>query len=228
MKKSIFLLLTIFATTMNAQESKFTPHIAVTGEAKVTVQPDQAVINFGVQNTGKDAAEVKKMNDDTVDKVMKFIKKFGIPSTDVQTTNVSLHKSYDYEKKKHNFQASQSITITLKELKKYDELMMGLVDNGINNISNVEFKSSKIEEHKVTARKQAILDAKKKAEDFVSVLNQKVGKAIVITDNSQPIYQPPMYRNVMMKAEAMDASQETLAIGEIEIMTNVNVTFQLE
>lgn len=228
MKKSIFLLLTIFVINMNAQDTKFTPHIAVTGEGKVTVQPDQAVINFGVQNTGKDAAEVKKMNDETVDKVMKFIKKFGILSTDVQTTNVSLHKSYDYEKKKNNFQASQSITITLKELKKYDELMMGLVDNGINNISNVEFKSSKIEEHKVTARKQAILDAKKKAEDFATALNQKVGKAIVITDNSQPIYQPPMYRNMMMKAEAMDTSQETLAIGQIEITTNVSVTFQLD
>ncbi|WP_415060436.1 SIMPL domain-containing protein [Flavobacterium sp.] len=227
MKKSIFLLLTIFVTNMNAQESKFTPHIAVTGEGKVTVQPDQAVINFGVQNTGKDAAEVKKMNDEIVDKVMKFIKKFGIPSTDVQTTNVSLHKSYDYDKKKHNYQASQSITITLKELKKYDELMMGLVDNGINNISNVEFKSSKIEEHKVTARKQAILDAKKKAEDFATALNQKVGKAIVITDNSQPIYQPPMYKSVNF-ARDESSSQETLAIGEIEISTNVSVTFQLD
>jgi hypothetical protein len=37
-----------------------------------------------------------------------------------------------------------------------------------------------------------------------------------------------MYRNVMMKAEAMDAPQETLAIGEIEIITNVNVSFMLE
>lgn len=227
MKKSIFLVLTIFATNMNAQDTKFTPHIAVTGEGKVTVQPDQAVINFGVLNTGKDAAEVKKMNDETIDKVMKFIKKFGIPSTDVQTTNVSLHKSYDYEKKKHNYQASQSITITLKELKKYDELMMGLVDNGINNISNVEFKSSKLEEHKVTARRQAILDAKKKAEDFATALNQKVGKAVVITDNSQPIYQPPMYKSVNF-ARDESSSNETLAVGQIEITTNVNVTFQLD
>jgi uncharacterized protein YggE len=168
------------------------------------------------------------MNDETVDKVVKYIKKFGIPTSDFQTTNVSLYKSYDYEKKKHNFQASQTITITLKDIKKYDELMMGLVDTGINNINGVEFKSSKIEEHKVTARKQAVLDAKKKAEDFVSVLDQKVGKAIMITDNSQPMYQPPMYRNVMMKAEAMDAIPETLAIGEIEIITNVNVSFLLE
>jgi hypothetical protein len=42
------------------------------------------------------------------------------------------------------------------------------------------------------------------------------------------MYQPPMYRNVMMKAEAMDAIPETLAIGEIEIITNVNVSFLLE
>ena len=171
---------------------------------------------------------IKKLNDETVDKVIKFIKKFGIPTTDFQTTNVSLHKTYDYDKKKQTYQASQTIAIVLKDLTKYDELMMGLVDTGINNINGVEFKSSKMEEHKVTARKQAILDAKKKAEDFVSVLNQKVGKAILITDNSQPMYQPPMYRNVMMKAEAMDAIPETLAIGEIEIITNVNVSFLLE
>ena len=228
MKKSIIILFTLVATSMNAQENKLVPQISVSGEGKVKVAPDQVVINLGVQNTGKDAAEVKKMNDETVDKVVKYIKKFGIPTSDFQTTNVNLYKSYDYEKKKHNFQASQSITITLKDIKKYDELMMGLVDTGINNINGVEFKSSKIEEHKVTARKQAILDAKKKAEDFVSVLNQKVGKAILITDNSQPMYQPPMYRNVMMKAEAMDAIPETLAIGEIEIITNVNVSFLLE
>lgn len=54
--------------------------------------------------------------------------------------------------------------------------MMGLVDNGINNIDNVEFKSSKIEEYKSEARKQAMKDAKQRAEDYVSVLNQNIRK----------------------------------------------------
>jgi uncharacterized protein YggE len=39
------------------------------------------------------------------------------------------------------------------------------------------------------ARKLAMKDAKLKAEDYVSVLGQKVGKAVTITDNSQN-YQP--------------------------------------
>jgi uncharacterized protein YggE len=229
MKKSIIILFAVAMTTMNAQENKQIPQIAVSGEGKIKVTPDRVVVNFGVDNVGKDATEVKKLNDETVDKVIKFIKKFGIPTTDFQTTNVSLQKIYDYEKKKHTYQASQSITITLKDITKYDELMIGLVDTGINNISNVEFKSSKMEEHKTEARKLAILDAKKKAEDYVSVLNQKVGKAILITDNSQAYY-PPLYKNMAYAEMATDsgATRETLAIGELEIITNVSVSFVLE
>lgn len=229
MKNSILILFALAMTVTQAQESKIIPQITVSGEGKISVMPDRAVLKFGIQNSGKEASEVKNLNDETVDKVLKYIKKFGIATTDYKTTQVSLRKEYDYEKKKHFYKAVQSIQITLKDLTKYDELMAGLVDTGINNIDNVEFKSSKIEEHQSNARKLAIQDAKKKAEDYVSVLNQKVGKAIMITDNSQPIY-PPMYKNVVYAAMASDAgsARETVAIGEIEITTNVNVSFLLE
>ncbi|MDD2985578.1 SIMPL domain-containing protein [Flavobacterium sp.] len=229
MKNSILILFALAMTVTQAQESKIIPQITVSGEGKISVMPDRAVLKFGIQNSGKEASEVKNLNDETVDKVLKYIKKFGIATTDYKTTQVSLRKEYDYEKKKHFYKAVQSIQITLKDLTKYDELMAGLVETGINNIDNVEFKSSKIEEHQSNARKLAIQDAKKKAEDYVSVLNQKVGKAIMITDNSQPIY-PPMYKNVVYAAMASDAgsARETVAIGEIEIITNVNVSFLLE
>lgn len=231
MKKLALVVLTLFVTMSHAQEQKQIPQVSVSGEGKIKVKPDQVVINFGVENVGKDAQEVKKLNDENVDKVVKFIKKFGIQSSDFQTTNVSLNRNYDYDKKKYNFQASQSITIILKDVTKYDALMMGLVDNGINNISNVEFKSTEIEKHKSDARKLAIKDAKKKAEDFVSVLGQKIGKALLITDNSANYYPPqPMYKAMAMAAvaDAESSSYETLAVGEIEVITNVSVSFILE
>ena len=224
----MMIILMLVVTGMNAQEGKQIAQISVTGEGRIKVVPDRVEINLGVNNFGKDAAEVKKLNDETVDKVLKYIKKFGIPASDFKTTQVSLNKSYDYEKKKQTYQASQSIAIVLKDITKYDELMMGLMDNGINSINNVEFKSSKMEQHKSEARKLAILDAKKKAEDYVTVLNQKIGKAILITDNSNH-YQPPMYKNAVYAMEASDGNnQQTLAVGEIDIVTNVSVSFVLE
>lgn len=231
MKKSLLLLAVLFTLIARAQDNKSqVPQITVTGEGKVKVTPDRAIINVGVQNSGKDAKEVKTLNDETVDKVIKFLKKSGINAADYKTNNVSLYKSYDYEKKKHNYQANQSISITLKDLSKYDEIMMGLNETGINSIQGVEFKSSKMEELEREARKKAMLNAKQKAEDYVSVLNQKIGKALLITDSSQVYYPQPMYKNSMM-AMAMEAdtsSRETLAVGEIEINANVNVTFVLE
>lgn len=229
MKKAVLILMVMFSTMMQAQEQKQIPQISVSGEGKVMIKPDHVIINFGVNNVGKDATEVKKLNDETVDKVVKFIKKFGIAPTDFQTTNVSLNRNYDYEKKKYNYQASQSISITLKDIAKYDSLMMGLVDNGINNIDNVEFKSSKIEEYKSEARKLAMKDAKHKAEDYVSVLNQKIGKAILINDSTQTYYPQPMYKGGML-AMAADASapKETLAVGEIDVTATVSVSFILD
>ena len=229
MKKILIVLILSISVMTEAQENKQVPQINVSGEGRIKVVPDKACIIFGVENLGKDAQDVKKQNDETVDKVVKFIKSFGIPISDFQTTNVSLNRNYDYDKKKYSFQASQTITIFLTDLKKYDALMMGLVDNGINNISNVSFESSKIEDYKSDARKMAMKDAKKKADDYVSVLNQKVGKALLISDsNTQNYYPQPMYKAAMAMSDSAMPQRETLAIGEIEVTANVTVSFMLE
>ena len=230
MKKSLFMLMSLFTLMASAQQQTQTiPQISVSGEGKVSVKPDYVVITLGVENTGKEAGEVKKLNDDTVDKVLKFIKSFGIPSSDYQTTNVSLNKNYNYEKKIYSYVANQSLSITLKDVTKYDALMMGLVNQGINDINQVEFKSTKIEEYKSTARKEAIKSAKRKAEDFAGTLGQKVGKAILITDTNATVTPIPMLMKSagwLMAAEA--TPQQTLAVGEIEVTATVNVSFVLE
>ena len=230
MKKVIVIAFAVFSSLVQAQEKTQIPQISVSGEGKISVKPDQVVINFGIENIGKDATEVKKLNDETVDKTLKFIKEFGILSSDYKTTDVSLNRNYDYEKKKYNYRASQSVTITLKNLSKYDSLMMGLVDNGINSISNVEFKTSKLEEYKSEARKLAMKEAQHKAEDYVSVLNQKIGKAITINDNTQAFFPQPMYKMAMADAGLSGNSipKETIAVGEIEVVATVSVSFILE
>lgn len=216
---------------VHAQEVKQIPQISVSGEGKIKVIPDEATITVAVENSGKDATEVKKLNDATVEKVLKAIKQAGIAPTDFQSQRVNLNKNYDYNTKKYSYVANQTISIHLKDLTKYDKLMMDLVDSGINNIQGVAFASSKIKEFERQARKEAMLNAKEKATDYVSVLaGQKVGKAILISDNSSTNYpRPPMYAmKSMAMADSDSMPRETLAIGEIEIIATVNVSFTLE
>jgi uncharacterized protein YggE len=229
MKKVLLFLTIMFMTMSYAQETKQIPQINVNGEGKVKVAPDQVCISATVETKGNVAKDVKKQNDEKIDAVLKFIKKMNIPTADFKTKQVALNPQYDYEKKKTTYNATQTIEIVLKDLSKYDELMEGLVQQGINRLDRVSFETSKLLQLQTEARKLAIKDAKSKAEDYVSVLGQKVGKAITISDNS--VYRPqPMY--AAMKSMAMDsnggAENETLAVGEIEVTANVSVSFILD
>ncbi len=220
----------MFMTMSYGQEIKQIPLINVNGEGKVKVAPDQVCISASVETKGNNAKDVKKQNDEKMDAVLKFIKKMNIPTADFKTKQVALNPQYDYEKKKTSYNATQTVEIVIKDLTKYDELMEGLVQQGINRIDRVSFESSKLAQYESEARKLAMKDAKVKAEEYVSVLGQKVGKAFTISDNSQ-VYRPqPMYAAMRMKeADAMGgASNETLAIGEIEITANVSVSFMLD
>ena len=217
-------------TMSYGQETKQIPQINVNGEGKVKVAPDQVLISATVETKGNNAKDVKKQNDEKMDAVLKFIKKMNIPTADFKTKQVALNPQYDYEKKKTTYNATQTVEIVLKDLSKYDELMEGLVQQGINRLDKVSFETSKLVQLQSDARKLAMKDAKAKAEDYVSVLGQKVGKAFVISDNSQIYHPQPMYAAMRMKesADAMGASNETLAIGEIEVTANVSVSFILD
>jgi uncharacterized protein len=231
MKKALLILGILFITNSYSQELKQVPTITVSGEGKVKTAPDQVSISISIETKGIKANEVKMENDKKMDEILKFIKKSAIAKEDFQTQRIQLNPNFDYVKKKYNYIATQSIQILLKDLSKYDELMEGLVNEGINRIENVEFKSSKMVQLKSEARKLAMKEAKAKAEDFVSVLNQKIGKAILISDNSQT-YQPQqqMYamKTMVMAMDGAEVPRETLAIGEIEISANVSVSFVLE
>ena len=230
MKKVFLILILLIVSISQAQEVKPIPQISVSGEGKVKVVPDQAFISVTVETKGKNATSVKKQNDETIEKVIQFIKKIKLPKEDVQTKRISLNPQYDYEKKKHNYNATQTLEILLKDLAQYDALMEGLVDAGINRINTVEFKTSQLTQYQSEARKLAMKEAKQKAEDYVSVLAQKIGKALTISDNSQAYYPQPMYERKMMVSAMSDGAvqRETLAIGEITIVANVSVSFMLE
>ena len=229
MKKALLILSILFISMSYGQEVKQVPQVNVSGEGKVKVIPDQATIAVTVETKGNNAKDVKKQNDEKIDAVLKFIKKMNLLPADYKTQRVSLNPQYDYEKKKHSYNATQTIEILLRDLSKYDELMEGLVDQGINRIDAVTFQSSKLAQYQSEARKLAMKEAKLKAEDYVSVLGQKVGRAMTISDNSQPYYPQPMYAT-MKTMEMSDASapKQTLAVGEINITANVTVSFILE
>ena len=228
--KKIFYLFTLVLVTFSAMaqnNNSITPQVNVNGEGSVKIKPDYAVITMGAEIKDLDSAKAKKQNDEIIAKMIQVIKKSAIAEKDYQTQRVNLYKTREYQEKKDYFVASQTITITLRSLDNYEKLMADLMAAGANTINGVEFKSTQTEKVATEIRAKAVLNAKKKAEDYASALNQSIGKALIISDQSM-VNNPRVY---MMKTAMADESagmDQTLAVGEIEIATNVNVVFELK
>lgn len=227
MKKFAIVLVMMIAGAANAQQTPI-PQVTVQGEGIIKVKPDMATITIGVNNEGNDAKEVKKENDKATDAVIKYLKKAGIDAKDYQTERVYLNRNYDYDKKKYYYKASQTISVKLKDLSKYDDLITGLTEAGVNNIQGVNFESSKQKEYEAQARREAMLDAQKKAKEYASAIGQSIGAAMMINESGSS-YTPPVRMAMAMSAE-MDTmgSRETLAVGEIEVRAKVTVGFALK
>lgn len=220
-----FLILAITTSTMMAQNTA-TPTIDVVGEGTVRAVPDEVTINIRIENTGENTKTLKEQNDATINDVLKFLKKMNIEDKDVRTEYMNLSKNYDYNSKTYTFAANQSLSVKLRDLKKYEEVMKGLIDTGINRIDGVDFSSTNKLALESQARKKAIENAHMKAKEYAGVLNQSVGKAVSISEFSNISKPQPMYKMAAMSDSSGNGDQ-SIAPGEMEIKTTVNVSFLL-
>lgn len=221
------VLILMITAAMMAQTPPPRSTVDVIGEGIVNIVPDEVTVNVRVENTGENTKILKEQNDVAIDQVLKFLKKMGIADKDVKTEYINVNKNYDYNTKTYSFAANQSISVKLTDLKKYEELMKGLMDSGINRIDSVEFSSSNKEALESQARKKAVENAQMKAKEYAGVLNQTIGKAISISEFSQSAGPQPMMFKSAMRTEDSSAAQQTIAPGEMEIRTTVNVSFLL-
>lgn len=226
MKAILILFATLGILTMNAQQMVSSPSVTVNGEGEVKVVPDQVIIKSRIENTGKDPQEVQKANDVTVNNIIKFLKAQGIKEEHLKTEYVNLNKNYNYDNKTYTYVANQAITIKLEDLNNYEKILNGLLENGLNRIDGVQFETSKKAELEKEARRLAVLNAKEKANQYITPLGQKIGRAIMISEIEINDF-PPMYRMEAMKMSSDQVGQETIAPGEMTINARVTVFFAI-
>ncbi|MCY2686916.1 SIMPL domain-containing protein [Salinimicrobium sp. TH3] len=222
--KKYLLLIAILGYSFGFAQEKSIPSISVLGTGTVNIVPDKVLINSRIEHTGKTAAEVKRKNDNVVDQVIKFLESQGVASKNIQTEYIRLNKEVNYNTQDTMYSANQAISIELLNLKDYEKIMSGLLDSGLNRIDGIEFRTSRKDDLQSEARKNAVLNAKMKAEEYATALGQSAGKAIHISEVQTNNYQP-VYRVMEMKADS--AEQQSIAPGEMEITVKVNVEFLL-
>lgn len=202
------------------------PSVAVTGEATVSVPPDQAHIDGGVTSDAKTAREAADANNAAMGKVLLALKGAGIEEKDYQTSRLSLQPQYAPNRAGPSpivgYRASNRVTIRLRDVAKVASVVDVLVGAGANDIGGIHFMVAHASKHLDDAREKAIADARRKAEIYARAAGVTLGEPISISEEGAPT---PLFRGKMAAPMAAGAP---VAQGEETLSVTVHVSWAIK
>jgi len=203
------------------------PAISVTGEATVSVPPDQAQIDGGVATDAKTAREASDANNAAMGKVLLALKGAGIDEKDYQTSRLSLQPQYAPNRSGPSpvvgYRASNRVTIRLRDVTKIASMIDVLVGAGANDTGGINFMVSQASKLLDEAREQAISDARRKAQIYAKAAGVTLGEPLSISEESAPT---PVFRGKV--AGGIAASAAPVAQGEETLSVTVNVSWAIK
>jgi uncharacterized protein YggE len=228
----VFALCTTLIPSLFAQDNFSHPRIiSVTGNAEIKVAPDQASLTLGVDSHDKDLAIAKVDNDKRIKKLLSLAHAAGVDPKNIQTSALTMGPEYSDEKipKLLGYQVSQTVTVTLRDLSKYEDLMTNSLRAGVNRVNGINFFVADPKKYREEARIQAVRAAREKAKAMAAELGQAIGKPWEVTEqpdiDAQDVTANFGFRNQM---PMLQQEQSTVAGGEVTIRAIVRVSFQLE
>jgi uncharacterized protein YggE len=200
--------------------------ISVSGEAQVSAPPDLAQIDGGVTTEAKTAREASEANNTTMGKVLLALKGAGIDEKDFQTSRLSLQPQYAPNRNGPNaivgYQASNRVTIKLRDVTKVASTIDTLVGAGANSIGGISFMVSAASKLLDDAREQAIADARRKAEIYARAAGVTLGSPVSISEEGAPGPMP------FRKMAAGMAASTPVAQGEETLQVTVSVVWAIK
>ncbi len=219
----------------------------VTAQGKVVTVPDVAEFNFSVTTEGgKDVGSLQKTNTEKMNNAIDFVKSSGVNAKDVKTSGYSITPRYQYYNCGQyvsgsaqpcppaeivGYTVTQNVDVKIRDFSKIGDILSGVVKNGANTVSQLQFTIDDPEKAKNDARADAIEKAKVQAEGIADAAGFSIGRLLSVDESG---YGPLYYDNMRsMKATVsglggIEAAAPAPAIEPGSQEVNVTVTLRYE
>jgi uncharacterized protein len=203
----------------------------VSGEGKVTVTPDVAILSLGIQAQAIDVAQAQADAAAAMDKVMTALKDAGIAEKDIQTTYFSIYPVTRWDNDKQEsiitgYQVTNTVTVKVRKVDQTGSVIdaIAVAGGNLTRVNSISFTVDDPTPFYEQARVKAVADAAAKAKILATNAGIKLGKVTYITESSNT--PSPIYRTDMAGA-VKEGSTTPISTGEITITTSVQISYAI-
>lgn len=217
------------------------------GEGRVVSIPDVAQFSFTVLTQGgKDIGVLTKENTDRMNGAIAYVKGQGVEVKDIETKNYNLEPRYQYYNCNNTYGTNgtvklcpppeivgytitQTVSVKVRDFGKVGDILSGVVGQGANLVSNLDFRIDDPVKVQNNARIKAIAQAKEKAEAVAKAGGFSIGKLLSIEEGYAT---PPYYRESakvmgMGGDSAVAAPAPAIEPGSQEVAVTVYLRYEI-
>jgi uncharacterized protein YggE len=208
--------------------------IAVSGTGTVTVVPDIALLNLGVEVTRDTVAEARSDAADAMQAIRDSLEDNGVEERDIQTQFFNIFPQYDFRRDDDTpriigFTVNNQVQVKVREIDDVSRVLDEAIDAGGDNVrvNNVSFTVDEPEQFLDEAREEAVADARTRAEQLAELSGVELGAVRTISEafgGGPPV---PLAR-LEAAADFGGGAPTPIGPGEAEITLTVNVVFEIE
>ncbi len=207
--------------------------IAVEGRGEVTVVPDIAVVNLGVQAQALTVAEAQAQATSAMENVMAALREHSVEERDIQTTGFTIWQQTRWEPTRQEeqvigYRVSNNVQVKIRQVDEAGIVLDAAVAAGGDHIrvQGIYFQVDEPSEHLEEARSIAVQDARAKAGQLAQLAGVELGNPTYISETSSS---PVIFRRVeTVSPDAMPAPATPIEPGETTITATVEIIYAID
>jgi uncharacterized protein YggE len=217
--------------------------IWVTGEGKVTVVPDVAILSLGVEAQAPTVQQAMDEAAIAMDRVMAALRANGVAEKDIQTQWFNIYPVRDWidcgtypepERKDCGrevligYRVTNTVSAKIRDVEATGSIIDRVAEAGGDStrIQGVSFTVDDPSQYHGEARQKAMADAKAKAQQLADLAGVDLGRPFYISESGGFV---PFYRDYgygMLEASAVPPTP--ISPGETEVTLTVQIAFAIE
>ena len=170
--------------------------VVTTGYGEARIVPDRATIVVGVQSRAATASAASAENARRQSAILDTLRAVGLNNEQLSTINYSVSPEMQYNQnggapRVTGYTVSNSVRVALRRIEDVGRVIDAALAKGANDISSLQFESSKSDSVRRSAMAVAVANARGDAEALARAAGGSLGPLLELSTNSPPV-QPMM------------------------------------
>lgn len=200
--------------------------ITVSGEGTMVASPDRATATLGVRTESLNLQEAQKKNAKEANDMLSSLIGIGVSKDDIKTADFRIDPIYSYEDGKQIFRGyrvTHLFSITIRNAENTGLIIDTAVNNGANEVMNIQFSVAEPQAYYNRALSLAVIDSYKKAQTIAATLGISTQPyPLTITEETQKGAPGPF---LVASLDSSGSSGTPIEPGKLEIKATITASY---